>query len=493
MQNGLKTNNYSISILLTLLGSVGLTVAITLLHALDLGGLSEWLLDLTYGSEAFLFISQMISGDGYLFQFVDKLTENKTIFEKIGEQIRQVQVNNTYCNIPTKQESFLKRLFTDNTFIGLTVGVLSAVGLTAAEVILHVATPFGSLGTVLSHTVMLVSNLSLCGGLGNRTGRASGYFKNATDTFRSKDVNYALSIAGGILVGVTVVALVIGLLGVTAISGGSALPVILFAASVIGGCASASGYIGRLFDFILGNRTIVGAIKDEIELKEISKSSAKANQPQPKPEPIKNRVNKENVLTAVGIGIGIVIGVTLIVAGLITLPFFGAGLPKLVAGFIVVTTCISAGGGLGNRLGFALDRKSWKFWEWSKKPKDNLNDPQQNVQTINIEKPALVANLVASPTTNPSNKNDIEAAKLINKPTSDLVDPSKQSSNTVYGRFFRRSQSVPNLAQYKKAEQPSRKSKFFKNATMPDLRAYSSNDVNFAAKAGNKVMQHSVK
>ncbi len=432
-----QTNNYSLSTLLTLLGSLGLALVIILLHAFDLGGLSEWLLDLVYGTEAFLMISQMISGNGYLFQCVDRIANEKTFFEKINEQISRVRQKNTENAEACKQESFFKRLRASsafNTFIGLTVGLLSAVVLTVVEVVLHAATPFGALGKVLGYVIMFIGNLSLCGGLGNRTGRAADYFNDAEEIFRSKDVNYALSIAGGILIGVLVIALVVGLMGVTVISGGAALPVALFCTSVIGGCASASGYIGRVFDFVLGKRTLVGAIQDEIKLK---KSTESAGPIKPAPEPISQRVNKENVLTAVGVGVGIALGIILIVAGILTLPLFGLGLPKLVAGFILVTTCISAGGGFGNRLGYALQRKSWKFWEWGKKPKMEVeqNSEPSQVNIINS------TNLYAKGPLKPS----------VITPPIKSVDPVYQSGNTNYGRFLKRSKSTSNLLQATKS------------------------------------------
>src|SRR5262249_43131587 len=77
-----KHTNYSLSILLTLAGSFGLSIALLLLHFLDLPEISlDWVAEFVETAGIVAFVSRMVSGDGYLFQFFDKAFEEATVFD----------------------------------------------------------------------------------------------------------------------------------------------------------------------------------------------------------------------------------------------------------------------------------------------------------------------------------------------------------------------------------------------------------------------------
>jgi len=334
MQKPRKVNNYVLSILFTLVGSIGLALVIIALHVLDLGDLSDGLLELVCGIELFMLVSQMMSGNGYFFQFIDKIVKEKTLFHKARFIFRKSEFKSNNHKISNT-------LHKDPIFIGLTVGTVTAIGLSILELLLHM-TPFAGLGKVFSSLILFVSNLSLCNGLGNRIGRIVLHYENNNAAWSVDEKYYTRSLSAGLIIGIVASIAIIAICGVSVISGGAPLGVALFCLGMIGGSASAAGYIGRVFDFILGAG------------------------------PLKVRANKENVLTTLGIATGLAIGISLVVLGGITLPFFGAGLPSVIAGIALVVNLIAAGGGAGNRIGAALDAVLAK-----------RNEPMQQNFTIN--------------------------------------------------------------------------------------------------------------
>lgn len=332
-----KNDNYALSIRASFVISVVLFPVSIALGDINLGALHDvWLL----GAESILLMSQTISGNGYLAQGIDKLTNNNTLFNvfKIKKltltvaEVLQLHFKNRW-----------KALKEDYTFIGLSLGLVTAVVVSILKCVGNALFPFSGIFNFMSEMMVFIANLSLFGGLGNRLGRACKNLtdKGNTNKLRSKDINYSLSIVGGVVVGAALVGLI---LGFSLVTGGIPF-LILFGIGLISSAASAAGYVGRIFDFFCGERTVFGMIKDSRRHEKNLCSS------------LSLRTNKESVLTTVGVVLGISLAVILICAGVLALPFFGVGLPKLIAGICLLTTCISALGGLGNRIGYALDQE----------------------------------------------------------------------------------------------------------------------------------------
>lgn len=317
--------------------------AIVYLHALDTEALSGYLFDIAYGSETFLFISQMISGNGYFFQFIDRISKERTLFEKIAEQFKQTQEENApllerQLNSSLRRKRATKKAKT--SFIGLSIGLLGAVALSVADILLNVSLPFTGLGAAFSIMIMFIGNLSLCGGLGNRTGHTVGFFQDP-DPFHAKEFYYTCGVLTGLFLGFALTVAAVAYFGLGLITGG-ALPAITFVVTMFGGSASASGYVGRIFDAIR-----------------------------------KKSFNKEQTFNTVGVILGLATFAVLFTLGLATLPLFGAGLPKLILSYMLLVTCISCGGGLG-RIGYAFDR-NWKFSQAPKKAMEE-KPPSLNIQ-----------------------------------------------------------------------------------------------------------------
>lgn len=322
-----KHTNYSLAILASAgMGSLLFSFALGM-HDVNLSStLSCWLL----GLESTLLTSQAVSGNGYFSQFIDKISGEGTLVELkslFGQK-------NSFSKRLTKR---LKSLFQDYTFIGLGLGLLSAIAITVIQFLLHSFAPFTGYFSFLREPMLLIGNMSSNGGLGNRLGRAAKNLKEK----EQKDKNYAYSIVCGVLGGLVLTAVTLGAHFVT----GGILPLVLTGVSLIGGSASAAGYLGRVCDFICQHRPVHQVIKEKLCDKENKGTQLKLNK------------SRENILTSIGVVLGIALGIGLICAGIMTLPLFGIGLPKTLAGICLLSTCISGLGGLGNRIGHALDKK----------------------------------------------------------------------------------------------------------------------------------------
>ncbi|MGB6977464.1 MAG: hypothetical protein WBE18_08445 [Gammaproteobacteria bacterium] len=380
-----KSNNYSISILLTsLIGGV-LGAFVIVLHAFQVLDIITWVTNAIYGVNALLLTSRLVSGNGYLHMLFDRLAGDKTLFDRFSNSLELQDLKNPH----TPPESFgqrLKKLFkTDFQFDGLWIGLVCAIALTVVQVVFHVSVPYDNVfssfigqnaDTIISHSIMVLGNLSLFCGLGNRLGRTADYIKNSralnqaenvsqnktkrqrfSELFGLKDVHYTLSIIFGFLAGVALTIAIITTVSSAAFMTGGLLGVFIFGLTVISSSASASGYIGRIVDVLFvpytykrGKDTDKRGEDTELLLKE---DKSKNVVPQ-----LKDRIRKiESILTMVGVGIGIGVTILLLVTTTATLLFpFVGGLALLPTILLVTALSVSAFGGLGNRIGHMLDK-----------------------------------------------------------------------------------------------------------------------------------------
>lgn len=332
-----KSISYVISIVLSTFLATGLVISISILHALNLASACEWLIEISLN---FLILSSIVSATGYLGKHIDNVWAS---FRKKRYKVEKDQSKKTS-----------KILQADA--IGLLLGIIAGISFSGVQIAQNIASDmartFWVMGAGMMACFSMIANISNLAGLGNRIGRVINYFQKYANPgekiWRGKQVNYILSIIAGIILGTVISAVTLAIVGITsAMTLGGALPIWasggLFAVSLVSTCASACGYIGRCFDFILGRKTIASVINNKI-----NKTNHK--------ESLKNRITKENIVTLIGLSLGIVAAVTLLACGAATMPLFGLGLPKLLAGIIILSTCLSAGGGLGNRIGHSWDR-----------------------------------------------------------------------------------------------------------------------------------------
>jgi hypothetical protein len=406
-------DNYSSSIYFTFGISVALVILMGLVGCFATAGLDNlpsWFIDLIYG---FLIVSQMVSGNGYAHILGDKLFKDKTVFIRISrffkkqpkiadKSLTNGRDDNTPLLSQTPQEKPKSSKWQTaglglGAIIAITITVLFITKTIATDKLTNMPLPFikgfyhlfghiahGSTLEILSYTFsisfLLLGNLSLFCGLGNRIGRFADYCLNHSnnDFFRHKHINYALSIAIGILAGI---ALTIGAIfaagGISAFMTFGAIPIgfMLCAVSIVSISASSAGYIGRVFDFVLGKRTIGGLIKEGScqpkidEQKEQENALLLKNSPTPQydTKTLTGRFKKnplEHGLTLAGVLIGIaVVAILLIVTGgtatALLIPALIALKPiagSVVAQIITFAAGVSIFGGLGNRVGYALDR-----------------------------------------------------------------------------------------------------------------------------------------
>jgi ABC-type multidrug transport system fused ATPase/permease subunit len=313
---------------------IGLTVLlpIFILHSLALGlDLPEWLLAAIFGV-----ISPLVSGMGYKGKLLDRIAG---------------------ATNPKTSKSAIK---TAGESMGLVIGLVAAATVFILSIVFHMVVPFGNvLGSLLGIFMMGVGNASLFMGLSSRAGKVVDYFRDASqkeNIFRQEKVNYVLAVGIGILVGAAIVAATFasgGTLGVVAVIG------------CISTCASASGYIGICADFLLGKRTIVGAIADIFTGNEDKASS------------LASRATPEAIGTVIGVSIGIIVAIALIASG-VGLPILGAGV------FVLAPALISAGGGLGNRLGHVMSKVSAVREEEMEVIEENKEEVKEKPESLKL-------------------------------------------------------------------------------------------------------------
>lgn len=336
-----RFNNYTLGIFLAVLAGIGVGLWALLSVYIPTGSvvLSTALYRLLLATFGLLTASQIVSGVGYIFTTTDIAFNEKTLLHKLYEALRGLK------NSPGK---FVKERRTE--FIGLLIGIAAAIALS-----IYLATTGGTGILVniipgLGFVVTLIANISALAGLFSRIGRCIDHIrKNGKEKvsaiFRAENINYVLGVIAGVLIGAVIVGVCLGLFGVTSAMVPGAAPLwiggIVFALGTISSCASASGYIARIFDFFLGHRTL--GLKRSAD-----------------DQGIKSRLTPETIGTMIGVTVGLALGIALFATGVAGIPFFGSGLPLMAAGFIVIAACVSGFGGLGNRVGALVKRLAEK-------------------------------------------------------------------------------------------------------------------------------------
>ncbi len=345
-----RYNNYTISILVSSLVGVALIIPALLMHSLSIGTLPDWLFDLISAVFGIMFVSRLVSGSSYVFRLLDRLTEN-TIIDVILCKFKKNKLD--LENENKQREKLLHKATTEakkriGQTTGNALGFIIATAFAITTLCLKAATPT-IINAFFSSSFYLVNHISNFSGLFNRSGSAIDLLLGKSDKpwYRRKEINYVLGVIFGGIAGLALVSVILFVVGVTsAMSLGGAVPMWLSLGLLVIGTlstgASAGGYIGRCIDFLIGERTVVNAVAD-------------INNVEAPKETIKERTCCESTGTVIGVTLGITLATILIVAGVASLPFFGLGLPKLFAGMILMATCLSVCGGLGNRLGSAID------------------------------------------------------------------------------------------------------------------------------------------
>lgn len=341
-----RYNNYTLAILFGILAGLGVTLALIFSAHLTSELLPEWQYQLLCSIYAALSVSQVVSGTGYLFTGFDILFNEKTVVDAAQEIHRKEYFKKKFLDFVMKRKW---------EFIGLIIGIALALALTAFLLIKQIGGLFVKFIPGVGGIISLVMNVSVIAGFFSRMGRCIDHRRNNNGSennskfFRGENINYVLSVLIGAAIGALIGGLLLGFVGVTTVmTAGGATPLWLAAIVFLGGtvssCASASGYIGRAFDFFLGKR-VIGMKREELESPV---------------EGIKKRMNAEKVGTLIGISCGIALGLTLILTGLAASSFFGLGLPVAAAGVLIMVSCISGLGGLGNRVGAFLTKLNKK-------------------------------------------------------------------------------------------------------------------------------------
>lgn len=358
-----RFSNYKLSIILTFLAALGIAIAGIFFHVLPetitlgLSAESQWITDFAQAVYAFFFVSRMVSGIGYVVTPADIAFNEKNVFEALSSDEEKVCIKkrswlqSLKASLKSLVSNIQKRPF---EFIGLLIGFLAGLGISIASGLVGVKLSPLFVMKDIGVTFSYIASISTFSGLFSRLGRSFDFYKNRwADKLKSKwinqeNVNYVLSVTAGIILG-AVLAGVVGGLGL--LPGGHFVAAIGLI-GIVSTCASSSGYVGRLFD--------AGGIFHAfsgLKIADFFRNKCDKTENITNTQHIKLAKKSESRGTAIGVSVGVALGVVLIVAGVATLPFFGLGLPKLLAGIMIMGSCVSVSGGLGNRIGNAMDKK----------------------------------------------------------------------------------------------------------------------------------------
>jgi hypothetical protein len=326
------------------------------------------------GINGLLTVCQLVSGSDYISQPLDTLFNESTIFQFF------INPKNSWRKL--KKRLNYRFLF---TVIGLALSLAVSITLTIYGV------PPGIFPTL----ILFMQNASDFGGLFNRMGRIVDTFRNyffekpatcvaepdpefstineeeelglpetvaptsKASFFRREQINYTLGKIGGFLLGIAFFTLVLTLVGITSYMPGANiikpwLVKSLFSFRLVGVFTSAGGYLGRAFDWLLGQRTFPGALMDQLNAPATPSLSLKQHFLNVYYR-FKNMGAYEGIFTMVGVTLGIALGISIIVVPTLLAPF-GSGLPILLAAPFIMSRCVSGLGGLFNRLGSVIDR-----------------------------------------------------------------------------------------------------------------------------------------
>lgn len=333
MQIKTGNNNYSLSTLLTFVGGVGLAIALLILNYFSAPGVtSPWVFDLVVAFQSMGVVGGLVSGSGYFFQWVDRLTKDTTVWNRLRHRRYEGTVAERIKAEPI-------------TFIGLTLGLVAGISLITYTMAKQIPV-IKSFVNVFAAVMSVIRSISTYGGLGNRVGAMFDNFKRGVLKPDTQNPTYTFGIAGGLLIGLILTALIIHTGGL------AAFPLIISCVGAFSTSASAMGYFGRVGDFLLGHSSF---------------------------DSLKKAATQERVLTTVGAAVGLALGVIFVAAGIATLPLFGVGSFKLTAGILLIFSCVSVFSGLGNRVGFFLDRcKPKPTAPAAVKAEDQLEDRRQS-------------------------------------------------------------------------------------------------------------------
>lgn len=358
-----QLNAYKWGLLLAAILGFGVLLPLFVLYFLHTGSLPP----VQYFWMPFAGISLLFSGLGY-----------------VGKALGFIK-NTLYYSLTDNSSARQKFLTFEN--IGVTVGVILggifaglALGVFGDHSLFPVIFQDHSLAANIGGCVFSsISFFSVYGGVNNRIGR--GVIDRSLNA-KKVDANYSYGIRGGLAIGIGIT---LGVLIFCHLAT-PVFPLLLVSFAVIGMCASVSGYVGRVFDHLLGQDThLIDLLTDKEKRDKVFSLSH-----------FKERTNGERIGTAVGITIGIVCGAFLVAHGLLMMPFFGAGTPAVVAGILMIAACANIGAGLGNRLGCLFDKeKTPEEMELMTNSDAENSEIEQKKEEID-KQPAAVTNLKIS-------------------------------------------------------------------------------------------------
>lgn len=285
--------------------------------------------------EDLMAISQNVSAADYIFRLVDIKFKEITLLDRIRSKMNKTPLTGV------ERDASLDRC-------GIIVGFLAAVAISTFILVKNTVFSGPIFNLILKVMNTVVTTVSCYLGLGNRVGQTIKSLHLLQKEGDAKKVNYSLSIALGGIAAVIFAGLSIAFHFST---GG--IPSLIFqTVNLVSSFASASGYIGRIFDALFSDRSFVQVIKDIKNDKEIKASW-----------------NWEKKLTVVGVILGFALAAALIVAvthgaGLVLLAGIGlhaATTSTACTSFLMLSASamlVSRVGGLFNRLGQFLDKCS---------------------------------------------------------------------------------------------------------------------------------------
>jgi len=232
----------------------------------------------------------------------------------------------------------------DGENIGATVGVvIGAVLCPLSFLVFHEMVEYN---TVEGMVLFVFSYFSAYGGLSNRIGRGVIDRELQKILHKKVPINYAYGIRSGLICSVILILALLTIALLLHLAGGPVGSLLLVCVLTIGFCVSASGYIGRAFDWFFGEETCLIDLFTDIEKRKNALNV----------DGFCSRFQWKKLGTCIGFVFGITLGILLVCFGLsLCPPALAIGVPFLIKGALTLAASTALCMGFGTRVGAIVD------------------------------------------------------------------------------------------------------------------------------------------
>lgn len=254
------------------------------------------------------------------------------------------------------------------TWIGCILGLAAGIGFA----IIREAVPYAKSLSVVADILFTLGTVAAFAGLGNRVGQCIDKKSRPASERKIVGVAGLIGLVASIVIAATMAASLVSIVGVTSfLTAGAAVPLwvcgIAFVCSFTSAFASSADYVAKTTSYFRSSSTTDEKIKDRVQ----------------------DRFHEYRG-AAVGISTGLIVSGIILGALLISQPYLLAGAAGVIAGIMVVMTCVSVLGGLFSRIGRLID-------SYKKKTKPAPIEEKQALLEENAQQQELMQTIEPEP------------------------------------------------------------------------------------------------